>query len=463
MRALGYFVADNEAGDEDPLSRHFQEGVFLRYCRDHQHNPVGTFIDAQDDDAKPEYQRMVQHIRDSGKGFLLVIIHPEHLGSDLEEGVRRFLELDVLHTEVVCADEHMPDPLQGLLRVWAASSSSAARRERIREAMQAKAVRGEGLGKPPYGYRLGTKGKLEPVPDEAEVVRLIYQQYIEEGLGVRSIARRLNEEGRTTRRGYGWSMVTIRDVLRNHTYIGTYTRFGLRIPSSHPRIVSPEEFRLVQSRMRERSPVRKHPQAQPFLLSGLVYCGQCGNRMMAVTRRQVWRRKDGERVRGQYRYYQCQSRTNRSQCQYHTWRAPELDSHVVARVRQSLQMDDGDEPLPMATSPVDEAAAERERGRLRSLRRRYLELVQRAAGGAISLGRLRGLLAQVDAGRADAHRRLAACTADPEQVAQQHQEYRRRLQQEWERLPLEAQQEILHSLVQRVTVRGRDVEVGLRT
>ncbi len=47
-------------------------------------------------------------------------------------------------------------------------------------------------------------------------------------MGIRLIARRLNEEGLKTRRGGNWSMVSIRDILRNRVYLGTYSRFGVK-------------------------------------------------------------------------------------------------------------------------------------------------------------------------------------------------------------------------------------------
>ena len=216
---------------------------------------------------------------------------------------------------------------------------STDRRERILEGMRAKAAKGLGLGKTPFGYRIGSEGLFEPVPEEAKVVRGIYKLYLNEGIGVRSIARLLNTEGYRTRRGADWSMVTVRDILRNHAYIGTYRRFGLRIPGSYRPIVSADEFKRVQDKMQSRSPDKRQPRSEPFLLSGILYCGHCGQRMMGVTRRQTWKRKDGDKVRGEYRYYQCQSRTNRSQCEYHTQRAAPLEERIVRQV--SGQPEDG--------------------------------------------------------------------------------------------------------------------------
>ena len=39
---------------------------------------------------------------------------------------------------------------------------------------------------------------------------------------------------------------------------------------------------------------------------------------------------------GDYRYYQCQSRTNQSRCSYHTWRSTVLEEMVVAQITDKL-------------------------------------------------------------------------------------------------------------------------------
>ena len=167
---------------------------------------------------------------------------------------------------------------------------------------------------------------------------VIYDKYINEGLGLRLIAQYLNEHNIKTRRGGRWNMVTIRDILRNPTYTGTYYRFGLRLPKVHEAIISPQLFRRAQDQTKARRPSSRSVNTEPFLLSGLAFCGYCGNKMMGVTRRQSWRRKDGNSAQGVYRYYQCQSRNNQSLCGYHTWRAPVLESTVLSQLHDNRSM-----------------------------------------------------------------------------------------------------------------------------
>ena len=395
MRSIGYHTYDPSASPESiDSSRSRQERDFADYCQRRRHNLVVVFADPQGEPVRPAFRDMLQHIREAESGFLVLVHQPDHLGVTLEEAVESLLTIDQLGSQVVCTDEETPNALQSLLKAFLDRGTDGVRRQRIREGMEARALLGEGLGRPPYGYRIGATRRFEVVPQEAEVVRLMFRLYREQGLGLRNVAGYLNRHGHLTRRGRSWSMGTIRDILRNRVYIGTYARFGLRLPGSHPSMISPQEFRQVQDKMQARSPMRRSPVREPFLLSGLVYCSRCGNRMIGVTRRQSWHRKDGRRMRGVYRYYQCQSRTNQGLCAYQTWRAGELEETVAAKLYHELAKaaprtaeSEGGAPVP-ADQPL--------RGEITSwpanLRRRYLRYLRTAAQGAITLGRLRHLL-----------------------------------------------------------------------
>ena len=371
---------------------------------------------------------MLEYIQGSRGNYLVVAPDAAHLGRDIEEVVRTMLRIEATGCKVVCADDDMPDPLQSALASLSANGVSQERSLRIKKSMRERAVLGKGLGKPPYGYRNGADGALEIVADEAPIVELIYQKYAADGLGLRLIAQYLNERGIHTRRGGRWNMVTIRDILRNPTYMGTYTRFGLRLPKSHPAIISPALFRATQDQTRARKPSSRAVKAQPFLLSGLAFCGYCENKMMGVTRRQSWRRKDGRSARGVYRYYQCQTRNNQSLCGYHTWRAPALEDAVLSQLRDGVNgankqngqnghnghngqngHSNGHGGGDSVAVAVAAAAADRGGamqaiwdGRVRNAERRFLQNVKRVARGEIGLGALSDHLRELDKARAGA-------------------------------------------------------------
>lgn len=146
------------------------------------------------------------------------------------------------------------------------------------------------------GYKL-EKGKFIVVPEEAELVRRIYDLYLA-GNGLCKIARILSYEGIRSYTGKTWNKTTIGEILSNITYTGTLhlqktyrenhiTKRTKRnkgekplyiVENNHEAIISKDIFEEVQ-RIRKiksegKSGQRKGP-AYPF--TGLISCGECGH------------------------------------------------------------------------------------------------------------------------------------------------------------------------------------------
>ena len=261
-------------------------------------------------------------------------------------------------------------------------------------------------------------------------------------------------------------MVSIRDILRNRVYLGTYSRFGVRVPGSHPALVTPDDFRAVQDRLSARRNNYAPRKPSPFLLAGLVRCGHCGNKMIGVSRRQSWRRRSGSKGQASYRYYQCESRTNQSICDYHTQRADELEEHV----RTQLAELGDDALLPEAGDQAGvreelEAKADRLRSRLRQLDRRLDDELGAAAKGRISREQLRKLNVatatnqlRLEEELEEIQRRLQ----DQRNASERTQNRKRTLAtllDGWETLSLIEKQPLLRDLVDRVEVRDDGIQV----
>lgn len=170
----------------------------------------------------------------------------------------------------------------------------------------------------PYGYRRvclpGKVWTLEPDPDEAPVVRMMFELYASGNGGART-AGKLNAMGLVNRSGKQWTQSGIARIVRNPIYIGYVTwdkRVGTvvgiengakirkRIQNSehtrahglHPPIVSDELFSKANHTGREGSmPVRANDDISSPL-AGLVRCGLCGH---AMVRAIGTRRPSGER------------------------------------------------------------------------------------------------------------------------------------------------------------------------
>lgn len=462
MRAIGYFR------ETKGKSLAEQSEAFLLFCQDNGHEAAATFLDARTDGDLHGFRQLVDFVRQQSKhGFLLVVMNDiESLGAALTEAARRYFQLNSLGVPIMSMVSG-EDISARLLEAWAQHRANGSRGDRVKAAMRRKAVKGEALGRPPFGYRVGPKRRLVVVAEEGSVVRYIFRLYLKDGLGIRRIARRLNEEELRTRRGGLWSMVTVRDILRNRAYVGTYSRFGVRVPASHAPLISQEDFQRVQEQLDQRRPATQARRVSPFLLSGLVYCGYCENKMIGVTRKQKWqRRSDGTTRTAQYRYYQCESRTNRSLCDYHTRRAEDLEEEVhswMSTKKMTVSANGGN-----GTAAEAETQVRRLRDRARRLDKRLEQYLDSAAAGSLNMEKLRTLSVGIATDQLDLEnklldsQRLAHKQATEGERRRQREGVLSQLRAEWENMAFGTRQDLLRELIERITVRDDGLEIVLR-
>jgi len=470
VKAVGYFA---EGVRRDGLKRSIaeQNHAFIDFCSRFGYEVAATFLDTADvAGAEAGFSQMLSFLSRADRGFTVVAVDGlGALGNDLGQAALKLLQIEQTGCQVLLASRGQ-EAFRELVETWANRGDGTPISEKVRSAMRRKAVKGEVLGRPPYGYRVGPRRRLELVPEEAVVVRYIFRLYLQEEMGIRKIAGQLNAENVPTRRGGRWSMVTVRDILRNRVYLGHYSRFGATVTGSHPALVSADDFRRVQDRLQSRHGAVRTRTVQPFLLSGLVFCARCQNKLIGVSRRQQWTTRDGEQKSASYRYYQCESRTNQSACAYNTQRAAELE----ARVREAMNEDEPPVTRLRRAGNVDGylvdliGQVDRIEARMRRNRREVEELVADAAHGHITLERMKALgsgLAgehqQLDAELLAAKARLAAQQSEAER--HKHLEaLRDRLLNDWEDLAFDELQAGLRDVIDRIEVDGDDLRVFMR-
>ena len=461
MRAIGYFRESKRRSLAE------QSEAFIQFCSDNGFEAAATFLDADRNGENPGFRQLLEFARQQGSQGFLVVVVPDlaTLGDGHNDAARRYFQLSTVGVPIVSIATGA-DLSGEFLEAWSKLRSNGGLGDRVKAAMRKKAVRGEALGRPPYGYRVGPRRRLVVVPEEGSVVRYIFRLYLKDGLGIRRIARRLNEEDFHTRRGGLWSMVTVRDILRNRAYVGTYSRFGVRVPASHAPLISQEDFRRVQERLDQRRPSSTQRQVSPFLLSGITLCGYCGNKMIGVTRKQKWRRADGSEKTAQYRYYQCESRTNRSLCDYHTRRAEVLEEEVSESLRAASLADAANGTGSKADL---QAQMTRLRDKIRRLDKRLEGYLDAAAGGQINPEKAQAMAQAIAVEQLQIEDRLVATQRIAEQyetegeIRRHREEVVNSLRTEWQSMEFTVKQEHLREVVDRITVRDDGVELTFKS
>lgn len=164
----------------------------------------------------------------------------------------------------------------------------------------------------PYGYEKTsyTEGKkkchsLKPHPLEADVVRMIFDMYVNQDLGRVTICHRLNEMGIKPRKAELWGQDTIKDILENEHHIGKVrwnwrktinivedgeirrvrpkTEFGeyLVFEGKHEAIISEELFYAARDKQGKNHRAKAKTKVRNPL-AGLLFC-QCGRAMSLRT------------------------------------------------------------------------------------------------------------------------------------------------------------------------------------
>lgn len=176
-----------------------------------------------------------------------------------------------------------------------------------------------------YGYERGENNTPHIVPEQAEVVRRIFQSYLD-GKSAAAICQMLKDDNVLTSEGKEkWSISAIQYILKNEKYCGdvlmqkTFVQDCLSKKSApnhgqlpkyllkdhHEAIISHEIFDLTQTEIARRSSLRKSTgktgELQPskyngkYALTGRVFCRECGSDYRRVTwtssgeKKAVWR------------------------------------------------------------------------------------------------------------------------------------------------------------------------------
>jgi len=222
-------------------------------------------------------------------------------------------------------------------------------------------------------------------PNRIKFVKQIFDWYVIEGVGYKSIADRLNKAGiktpmggrRRTSKEAKWCSTTIMSILKNPVYTGdmvwnrlSFARFhkisdGKAVQTrnfpghgptangeedwivhrnAHPTIITRTRFEQTQKR---RKATAKYGYANthnvgrgarsPYLLTGLIHCTHCGHKWIGYTVNKGRRRKDGSNIKT--RYYACSGYVNKgnSVCQRHVVRKEWIEDWVVGRIEEMLK------------------------------------------------------------------------------------------------------------------------------
>ena len=269
-----------------------------------------NFISGTSTEKRTEFQRMLADC-EAGKIDIVLTKSISRFARntvDLLETVRHLKELGI---EVQFEKEHinsLSDDGELMLSLLASFAQEESRSisENARWAIQKRFEKGIPNGHfRVYGYRW-EGDDLVPVPEEAAIVKRIYQNFLD-GKSRLETERELAAEGITTRDGCRWVDSNIKSVLSNITYTGnlllqkefiedpvTKKRRKNKgqlpqyfVENTHEPIIDMETFQYVQDEMARRRELGAlaNKSLNITCFTGKIKCGNCGKSFMHNTRK----------------------------------------------------------------------------------------------------------------------------------------------------------------------------------
>ena len=302
---------------EETLNRHRR--ILESFCKERRLNVVETLeevVSGESLSARPQMLRLLDLVN-TGMYAGVVCVDIERLsrGSSLESGyIMQVLQTNsckiITPSKIYDLQNESDEQFTDMKFMFSRYELKTITKRLVRGRNQS-ASEGKFLGSmAPYGYRAyklpGTKGNsLQIEPNEAEIVRMIFDMYGRQGIGYNTIAYQLNQMHIPSRTGT-WGQTSITNILNNEVYLGKIrwrheptkriVKDGMlvkkRVKSHdyelyqglHEPIITQEQWDSVKTVQNSRNHASVHKDKRlmnPF--ASILFCEKCG----AVLKRNV--------------------------------------------------------------------------------------------------------------------------------------------------------------------------------
>ena len=346
-----------------------QEEKLRKYAAFRDMEIVGDYKDegysGKNIKGREDFQRMLRDIQEGADVDYVIVFKLSRFGRNAADVLNTVQMLQDYGVELACTDDGI-DSAQGAGKMIIAVLASVAELERENILAQTMAGREQKAtegrwngGFAPYGYKL-VEGELQIAEDEVDIIKLIYNLYVDNEFGIAGVARYLNVHGyekkvRANGKLSSFSTGFVKGVLDNPVYMGKIA-FGRRrnerktegqrnefhivkqeeynvYDGIHEAIISEELWNKAHEK-RERTghkTEKLYNKDRVHLLSGLLKCPVCGAGMYGNMNRKKKKNEEGEYYEPNY-FYACKHRLQIEghRCDYHRqWNEEEVNRQVL--------------------------------------------------------------------------------------------------------------------------------------
>lgn len=349
LRAAVYVRVSTEEQATEGFSIQAQLSELYRYAELSGYEVIGEYIDegvsGKSIEGRPMMKKLLFHARQN-KFNAVLVYKLDRISRKTKDALEISEELECNNVKLISKQENFDTTTpMGKMVFQVISSFAELERntivDRVKMGMTERAKQGKFNGGQCLGYDSVNK-HLVINDSEAIIVREICDM-AERGLGLKAIARRVNDKDYKTKKGQLFSVISVKTILENPIYIGKI-RFNqvenwnekrrkgnnndyILVDGEQEPIITIEQWEKVQHIRKNRS-VKTARSHEPYILSGLLKCPACGHGMVPN------RSKGATGLT--YRYYVCGQNHNKGKkaCSAHSIRADVAVQHVVSEMQR---------------------------------------------------------------------------------------------------------------------------------
>ncbi len=351
IKAVGYARFSSSNQREESISA--QKRFIATFAEDNGFEIIDWYCDRAKSAKtinRPEFQKLLQDAQNNPE-FKAIIVHKsDRFSRNVEDSIQCKRLFEDCGLEVIFVIERFDNSPSGKMMYNLLSTINQFYNDNlaleVMKGMRENAYQCKWTGGiAPLGYDIGEDKKLVINEKEAKIVRLIFQMSAD-GCGYGEIIDKLNILGYKTKKGNPFGKNSLYDLIRNERYKGTYI-FNkrskadrnnrrnnhkykpddevIRIENGCPAVVSESLWNRANA-VKKATRCSYTNAKNPYLLTGLLYCSQCGAKLHGNIRK--------DKNKNSYTTYRCSGRVNKHNCDCKEISCSKLDSFVIDKFIQ---------------------------------------------------------------------------------------------------------------------------------
>jgi site-specific DNA recombinase len=335
MKAALYIRVSTEEQAEEGFSIPAQTKQLSEYCNKNSIEIFKIYADegiSGQKENRPQFQQMIKDAEK--KLFNIILVHKfDRFARKVELSQRIKRQLKAAGINVISITEPIEDsPIgffqEGILELIAEYYVKNLAMESKKGHVE-RASQGLHNGSVPFGYKIdhSVSALMSINYEQAEVVKMIFDLYLNKGYGCSKISKFLNDSGTPSPVHGRWSHYTVSRMVKNPKYAGYIEYDKVLYEGKHEPLIDKEMYELAQKYMKDRTWKRQYRghNFERYALLGLLRCGYC-KKVMRI--HNYTKNHDG---------YVCNDSTHIDKLERCTHRTTYRTDKLEAKIEQEIQ------------------------------------------------------------------------------------------------------------------------------